>query len=320
MGKVAIWGASGAIGESVASALRAQGTPYRVVGRSRASLERIFGSDPLAEIVTWDPEDAQSVRAAAAGIGTIVYTVGVDYWRFELHPQLIRATLAGAIAEHVERFLLVATIYSYGRGVQANPVREDHPREPHTFKGKMRLEQEEILLDADRAGKIKGAVLRLPDFYGPGVEKSFLDGLFNAAVSGKTANMLGPIDVPHEFVYVPDVGPVIVRLIEEPQAYGRVLHLAGAGSTTQRAIVDRVEREVGHPVKILVAGKTMLRMLGLFNPMMRELADMHYLLAEPIIMDDSAITELIGPIQKTSYDDGVRQVLASLREPSPVHA
>jgi len=204
--------------------------------------------------------------------------------------------------------------------VRNNPVREDHPREPNTFKGKMRLEQEEALLEADRAGKIKGAVLRLPDFYGPGVEKSFLDGLFNAALTGKTANMLGPIDVPHEFVFVPDVGPVIARLIEAPGAYGRVWHLGGTGATTQRAIVDRVEREVAHPVKILVAGKTMLRMLGLFNPMMRELADMHYLLAEPIIMDDTALAELIGPIQKTSYDDGVRQVLAALRERSAVPA
>ena len=37
----------------------------------------------------------------------------------------------------------------------------------------MRLAQEELLLAADRAGRIKATVLRLPDFYGPGVDKSF---------------------------------------------------------------------------------------------------------------------------------------------------
>jgi uncharacterized protein YbjT (DUF2867 family) len=51
-GKFAVFGAAGAVGRSIAAALRAQGTPYRVVGRSRRDLESSFGDDPLAEIVT----------------------------------------------------------------------------------------------------------------------------------------------------------------------------------------------------------------------------------------------------------------------------
>ena len=51
MGKVALWGAAGVVGESIAAALRAEQRRYRVVGRERGSLERSFGSDPLAEIV-----------------------------------------------------------------------------------------------------------------------------------------------------------------------------------------------------------------------------------------------------------------------------
>jgi len=310
MGTVALWGANGAIGRTVAATLSAQGRPYRVVGRSRDSLERQFGADPLAEIAIWDPANPESIRAAAAGIETIVYLVGVDYWRFDLHPVLMRATLEGAAAAGVARMLLVANVYPYGRA-RTNPVREDHPREPHTFKGRMRLEQEDLLLAADREGKLRGAVLRLPDFYGPGVEKSIVNELFTAGAAGKTANLIGPIDPPHEFVFVPDVGPVIVRLIDEPAAYGRVWHLGGAGVTTVRALVDLVERELGRPVKTLVAGKTMLRLLGLFNPLLRELVEMHYLATDPVILDDSALRELLGPISKTSYDDGVRACLAA---------
>jgi nucleoside-diphosphate-sugar epimerase len=314
MGTVALWGANGAIGRSVAAALRAQGRPYRVVGRARESLERQFGADPLAEIATWDPEDPASIRAAASGIETIVFLVGVDYWRFDLHPVLMRATVDGAIAAGVARMLLIGNVYPYGRP-QSNPVREDHPRTPHTFKGRMRLEQEDVLLAADREGKLRGAVLRLPDFYGPGVEKSILTELFTAAPAGKTASLIGPIDPPHEFVYVPDVGPVVVRLIDEPRAYGHVWHLAGPGVTTVRAMVERVERELGRPVKTLVAGKTLLRVMGLFNPLMRELVEMHYLASDPVILDDSALRELIGPLEKTSYDDGVRATLgATLRQ------
>lgn len=53
---VALIGATGAIGKSIATALGQKGQPYRAIGRSRASLEKEFGHDPLAEIVTWDTE------------------------------------------------------------------------------------------------------------------------------------------------------------------------------------------------------------------------------------------------------------------------
>ena len=311
MGIIALWGASGAIGKSVASALRAQGRAYRVVGRDRASLEANFGSDPLAEIATYRPEDPASIEEAARGVETIVYAVGVDYTRNDLYPILMQTTLDGAIAAGVEAMLLIGTVYPYGRP-QSTTVREDHPRAPHTFKGRMRKEQEDLLLDADRAGKIRGSVLRLPDFYGPGVDaKSYIGELFTNGVAGKTANLIGPIDTAHEFVFVPDVGPVVARLIDEPEAFGHVWHFAGNGTTTQREMAARVERETGRKLKLLVANKTMLRALGLVNPLMREFVEMHYLLTEPVIMDDAAIHALLGPLHKTSYDDGVRATLAA---------
>ena len=252
------------------------------------------------------------MRAAAYGIDTIVYLVGVDYWRFKLHPQLMAKTLAGAVAEGVPHLLLIGTAYPYGR-VRTERVLEDHPREPHTFKGRMRKAQEDLLLEADATGRIKGAVLRLPDFYGPGVEKSFLGAAFVAARTGGTANMIGPLDKPHEFVFVPDVGPVVVRLVGTPAAWGHVWHLAGAGVTSQQAMVDEIARQAGRPVKVRAAGKTLLRVLGLFNPLLREMVEMHYLLTEPLVMDDSALQRLVGPIAKTPYAEGIRQTLAAAR-------
>ena len=68
MGRIALFGGGGVIGQSIANALRAKGESYRVVGRSRKTLEAEFGDDPLAEIVTWNPEDPGSVRAATRGI------------------------------------------------------------------------------------------------------------------------------------------------------------------------------------------------------------------------------------------------------------
>ncbi len=311
MSKIALFGAAGAIGQSIAAAIGANGHAYRVVGRSEASLRKAFSADPLAEIVTWNPDSPASVQSAAAGVETLIYLVGVNYTQFELHPELMRKTLAGAIAAGVKNILLIGTVYPYG---QANlqPVREDHPREPHTFKGRMRKDQEDLLMQADADGHIRATVLRLPDFYGPGVEASLLHGAAKAAMQGGTADMVGPLDLPHEFVFVPDVGPVVAKLANTPAAFGKIWHLAGAGVTTQREMVSEMERQTGRKLKLRVAGKTMLRLIGLFNPFMREMVEMHYLLTEPLIMDDSALGHLIGPIRKTPYAEGLRQTLRRL--------
>lgn len=308
--QVALFGAAGAVGRSIAQALRAAGTPYRVVGRSQATLQAQFGADPGAEIVTWNPEDAASIRAAAQGIDTLIYLVGVDYWQFALHPLLMQRTLAAAMEAGVRHILLISTVYPYGLP-QSERVTESHPRAPHTFKGRMRKAQEDLLLDAQAAGRIRATILRLPDFFGPAVEKSLLDSAFTAAARGGTADLIGPIDRPHQFVFVPDVGPIVARLLAQPEAQGRVWHFAGSGITTQQELVSEIERQTGRPLRRRVAGKTVLRVLGLFNRVLRELVEMHYLQTSPVLLDDRALEAVLGPLPRTSYREGVRQALAA---------
>ena len=113
---------------------------------------------------------------------------------------------------------------------------------------------------------------------------------------------------------MPDVGSVVTALAERPEAYGRWWHFAGPGAITQREALDRVFRMAGRKPRFRVAGKTTLRLLGIFNPLLRELAEMNYLLTDPVLMDDSALQHLIGPLHKTSYDDGLRMSLEAAQK------
>jgi len=266
--QIGLFGAAGAAGRSIAHALSTAGRRYRVIGRGRQALQASFGHDPLAEVVTWNPDDPATIAVAAAGLQTAVYLVGVPYHQFEQHPALMQKTLDALRAAGVQRLILIGTVYPYGRA-RSTPVTESHPREPHTFKGKMRLAQENLVIDAHGHNGLETLVLRLPDFYGPGVERSFLHGVFEGAAKGARAQMIGPIDVPHEFVFMPNVGPVIERLSRTPDAFGRVLHLAGAGTITQREIAERAYALAQREPKLMVANKTMLRIMGLFNPLLR---------------------------------------------------
>jgi nucleoside-diphosphate-sugar epimerase len=312
MKPVAIVGATGVLGETLGAALRAAGRPYRAIGRSSESLEAAFGADPLAERRTWNPADPASVKAALDGIEAAVYTVGVDYTKFAEHPVLMQAAIDGAIAAGVERMLHIAPVYSFGRP-RTTPVTEDHPREPHTFKGEMRKRQEDLLMAADAGGKLRGSILRLPDFYGPRVTKSYISDVFRAAAEGGTAQLVGPVDRPHEYVFIPDVPAVILKMLDDPRFYGRSWNLGGPGTITPREFADRVFAIAGRKPRLFVAGPTLVRMVGIFNPMMREVAEMQYLFETPVILDDSALRGALGGSTKTPYEEGIKLTLASMR-------
>jgi nucleoside-diphosphate-sugar epimerase len=224
----------------------------------------------------------------------------------------MRQTLEGAISVGVRRVVLIGNVYVYGMP-QTVPVRENHPREPQTFKGKMRKEQEEILFAADASGEIAATVLRLPTFYGPNIERTVVVDAFTAAVQGRVAKLIGPIDTVRQYVFVPDVGPIAVALAQEPRAYGRTWHFAGSGEITAREFVRRIFAQAGHKPKLFVANRTMLNVLGLFNPLMRDLAEMQYLQSHPIVMDDSAIHELLPHLKATDYNGGITQTLAAMQ-------
>lgn len=308
---IALFGGSGTLGQALAPLFGAQ--PFRVVGRSLTQLRSASAAYPSADLAAWDPAKPETAAAALEGIRTLVYLVGVPYTDFRLHPVLFEQVLTAAIAKGVERCILVGTVYPFGLA-PASLVREDHPRNPHTFKGQMRKQQEDILLAADAAGRIRGTILRLPDFYGPNVDRSYLSSLFQAAAQQKTAQLIGPLNTPHEYVYIPDAARILFRLIQEDGAYGHSWNLAGAGKITLAELVKLVESITGKPVRKFVAGKRTLQLVGLFDPFLKEVAEMHYLFTQPIFLDDTALTNLLGPLNKTSYDEGVRASLAAAEE------
>jgi nucleoside-diphosphate-sugar epimerase len=308
---IALFGGSGTLGQALAHLFGPQ--PFRVVGRSLTQLRSAFAAYPPADLAVWDPAKPETAAAALEGIRTLVYLVGVPYTDFRLHPVLFEQVLSAAIEKGVERCVLVGTVYPFGLA-QTPLVGQDHPRNPQTFKGQMRKQQEDILLAADAAGRIRGAILRLPDFYGPNVDRSYLSSLFQAAAQHKTAQLVGPLNTPHEYVYIPDAARILFRLIQEDGAYGHTWNLAGAGKITLAELLKLVESITGKPVRKFVAGKRMLQLAGWFDPLLKEVAEMHYLFTQPVFLDDSALTNLLGPLNKTSYEEGVRASLAAAEQ------
>ena len=275
--KYALFGATGSVGKALAAKLAERGQSFRVVGRSEERLRRDFRAyEPLVEYCAADLSDRVAAARAAAGVDTVFYTVGVPYPQFEQHPKLTRVALEAAAAAGVRHFVHLSTVYPYGVP-QQEFVSESHPRNPQAFKGRMRKEQEDLVLAANNPKGMRTTILRPPDFYGPDSELSYVRAIFDAALNGGTANVIGPIDTPHEFIFVPDVAETLIALSEKAEAYGRAWNVAGAGLMTTRQFAEQVFGAVHQKPRLRVAGKVTLRVLGVFNPFLRELVEMHYL-------------------------------------------
>ena len=166
---------------------------------------------------------------------------------------------------------------------------------------------------------MRTTLLRPPDFYGPDSELSSVRGIFDAALKGGTADVIGPIDTPHEFIFVPDLAETLIALSEKDEAYGNTWNVAGPELITTRQFADLVFDAVQQKPRLRVAGKFMLRVGGLFNPVLRELVEMHYLWTTPVKLDDTRLRQLLPNLHKTPYPDGIRQAIDAVRT-APVAA
>lgn len=311
----AIFGATGSVGKALADEWANSGIPFRVVSRSEERLRRDFSRyGDWVDCRVADVSDPRAALAAAQGVDTIFYTVGVPYTQFHLHPQFTRVVLDAAVSAGVSQFILQGTVYPFGLP-QRETVDESHPRNPQTHKGKMRKEQEDLVLAAHGRGNLHTTILRAPDFYGPESELSYVSDIFKAAVEGRRANVVGPINVPHEFIFMPDLARTLIALAEKAEAYGTAWNVAGPGMITIRRFAEIAFAAAGRKSALRVAGRTLLRLAGLFKPFMREVAEMHYLWTNPVMLDDSKLRRLLPDLRKTSYEDGIRATIEAMRTP-----
>lgn len=306
LGRVALLGASGAIGHVLEREIARRAIAHRVVGRTLATLQREF---PAADATVADFFTGDGVSEAVAGIDTVFYLAGAPYTEFYKHPVMVKNALAAAEAAGVKRFVHVAPVYSYGPAT-LRPVPESQPHVPNTRKGRFRLEQERAVLN--RSGAMRTMVVHLPDFYGPWAELSYANVFMREAIAGKTASWIGPLDTRREFVYVPDVPAPLLQLASDDGAYGRCWNVGGT-EIAARDFADAVFVAAGLPAKYRSVPKFALQALGLVQPLMREVAEMYYLFDSNFVLDDSALRARLGDVPKTPVARGLEETAAWMR-------
>ena len=241
----------------------------------------------------------------------------MNYERWdEEFPPLQRGVLAGA-ASAGARLVVLDNLYSYGPPHGRDLV-ETMAANPTSKKSATRAAMTEELLRAHDAGQVEVAIGRASDYFGPGATRSALgERVFGTALAGKTAQVMGKPDQLHSYSYTPDVAAALITLGTAPGAVGQIWHLPIAETRTTRQIIEQVYGLAGHRPRILAAGRTTLRALGLVKPAMREYLHTLYQFTDRWVVDDSKFRSAFGD-RSTPLDEALASTLAWYRAAASV--
>jgi nucleoside-diphosphate-sugar epimerase len=294
---------TGPVGLAIMDELVSKGKRVRIVNRSgRADVAE------GVEVVGADAADTTFTREASAGASVVYFALNPPYDKWpELFPGLQAGVLEGA-ASAGAKLIAVENLYMYG-STGGRPLTEDLPYAANTRKGKIRARMSRELMEANASGKVRVAIGRASDFFGPRVLASAAgEQVFGRAVAGKSAQVAGDPDQPHTYTYAPDIGRGLVILGEREEALGRAWHLPSPETVTTRRFVETIFEEVGKPARVQAAPKILLRAMGIFNPPLRETLEMLYEFEEPFVVDHSEFERAFG-IRATPLREAIKETV-----------
>jgi len=198
-------GASGGIGGALVRELARRGHRVRAVNRAGDAAVPAGVERRAADVATADGAKAVAEGAAAAGA----------------------------------KLVLADNLYLYGP--HDGPLTEDLPAAAAGHKGRVRAQMAERLLGLHRQGRLRVAIGRASNYYGPGGLASVTgERLFRAAVAGRTVRWVGRLDQPHTLSYLEDVAAGLAILGEQERADGQAWHLPAAEPLTGRRFLELV--------------------------------------------------------------------------------
>ena len=301
-----ILGAGGAIGKELAKSLINYTKEIRLVSRDP---QKVNESDQL---VSADLKNYDEVLKAVEGSEICYLTAGLPYeaktWE-KFWPQVMENVIQACLASK-SKLVFFDNIYLYD-GAKLNPITEDLPVNPPSRKGQVRAQIAEMLWDAADEDGLQALIARSADFYGPGIKKvSYLtESVFNPLSQGKTANLIGGDQYKHSFTYTPDAGKAVALLGNTPDAYGESWHLpTAADPMTGKEWVYAIAKALDAKPKYRVAGKTMMRLMGLFIPVMNELLEMSYQNLQDYVFSSKKFESRFD-FKPTSYEQGIQEIV-----------
>lgn len=303
---ITILGANGAIANQLAEYLLNQNKLVRLVSRNPKPLNK------GEVLVKADLLDFNQVKLAVAGSKLVYLTAGLRYvssvWQKEW--PLLMENVVRACQKENARLVFFDNVYAYGRveGIMT----ESSPYNPCSKKGEVRAKIASFLQSEMGEQQL---IARAADFIGI-TPMSFLSIMvFERLAKGSSAQwMLNP-NMPHTYTYIPDTGKALSLLGETPENFGQVWHLpSDPNPITGSEVVKIAAQTLQVNPKITVIPKPMLKVLGLFVPVIRESYEMLYQLESPYYFSSEKFKNSFGDLA-TPIHQAIQATAMAYRKP-----
>lgn len=298
---------AGEVGSALAAQLADAGKPVILVSRSGKGPEH-----PLIKKVAADASSLQQLLVAAPKAVAIYNCVNpprYDKWATQW-PPLAKAFTDYALATDA---VLVTCSNLYGYGPTTKTLTEDLPLSGTWINSKVRAQ---MWLDAKKLnddGLIRATEVRGSDYVAPGMQSRFGDRVVPAVKAGKAVQLLGGTDHLHTFTAPADVATLMRTIALDKRAWGKAWHVPSNAPKTQREVVKEIAKELGiNDVKVGSVPNAILRMMGLFNPVIKELNNGSYMFNSPFVMDDSAARKTFG-LEPTPWDSIIKNLVKAYK-------
>ena len=188
---------------------------------------------------------------------------------------------------------------------------ENTPMQPTSRKGKLRNEIELRLHEAADRG-VRTIVLRAGDFFGAG-RGSWFDLVLVKDLAKNRVTYPGPLEVVHEWAYLPDYVGALIRLAAIRDTLGPFETFGFPGhAATGQEFVSAIAKASGRALKVGYINWLMMRTVGSIWKMGRELSEIGYLWQVPHRIDGAKLAAAIGEVPHTPLNTAIARSLREL--------
>ena len=262
-------------------------------------------------IVGMDATDPGALVDVFQKSDLVFVCMDVPYQNWQTFYPLLSDALVAGLKNTAAKLIFADNMYSYGNR-KGEPLYETLAHTAKTQKGKIRAD---VIKNFERNGlQERVAIVKSSDFIGPRIEKGVFGIDFLANVyRNKAVNLPGNIKLPHHFTFIEDFAKAMVLVAFEPVDFNGVWHVPNAPAISQKDWIDLFRKHTGRPIKYRTIPKIVVKLVGMFNPFVRELQELSYQFEYPYLVNAQRFIEKFGDIA-TPHDQIVQKTIDWYRE------
>jgi nucleoside-diphosphate-sugar epimerase len=304
--RILVLGAAGRLGTVAAEAFRDAGWAVTSLVRPGHAARAPTGTD----VVEADALDHQAVAAAARGAAVILHALNPRYTRWSRRALPLTYSVVDAAEASGATLLFPGDLYNYGAPLPA-VIDETTPMHPSSRKGQLRVTMEQRMAEAADRG-LRVIILRAGDFYGRG-RGSWFDLVVANDIGRGRVSYPGPLDLVHEWAYLPDFAAALVRLAAIRERLPRFASFGFPGhAVSGREFTAAITRAAGRELAFKPMTWWLIYLGRPIVPMCRELSEIAYLWHAPHRIDGGKLASAIGDVPHTLLDVAVAGALRDL--------